>query len=151
MSDLPDSFTDEQALTEHLFLWSDLQEQIQAHSADLGIRQAYSLQESDKVVLCSLPTRGGYLLQLWGLPTKAELVGQVSLFYQDTNGAEVGVYEVQSDNLVYTGDGMRKSLFTRDDIAALRADVTEAIWDPNASQLVANTRIIVDPRLRYRS
>lgn len=148
MSEHLPSFEDEQAAVEYALLWDDIQELIVRNVGALGIRVAsldthYS-KERTKTVLESHP-EDETVIQVWALPTDDALIGQVTVSYQDPDTrAEDFAYELLRNRLTYYGNEGKRTVFDREEIEDLRADLAEATWDPEASEDAALNFVFLD-------
>ncbi len=140
-------FEDDQAAVEHALLWSDLLETVASQTAILGVNMSNPdlpefLRQKDKVVLQAVPDEG-MTIQLWGIASENALVGEVHLSYQKADsGVEQYMYEVDPERIVFYGwqiGQSKKTIFGREEISDLRADLQEVTWDADATLKAAQT------------
>lgn len=138
MSEHLPSFEDDQAAVEYALLWDDVQDLFRRNVGALGIRMA-SLEfgygrERTKMVLSSVP-EDELIIQAWALPTEENLIGQVTVSYQDGyTHSEDFMYELRPDAITYYGNEDKRTSFDKEEIEELRADLLEAVWDAEASE-----------------
>lgn len=136
---MAEHYPDSPETIERLLLWDDIKDIFQANAHIVGIQPPLGTNHY-RLPLVAKPGKD-YILQLWGKWEDGRGLCQASLIYQDKQASERGKwaecfnYSIIGTTITHYASAPKD--LSREDIEDLRADLSEAEWDPAASAYYA--------------